>query len=100
MAVVNPDSSTRPMFPELLDEGLEPWEIPYLWIPTYDADADTFIDITETIETKIRALRCHISQIKDWPVDDWIRERANERAASQEFDYAETFRTFSLREPR
>ena len=100
MAVVNPDSSTRPMFPELLDEGLEPWEIPYLWIPTYDSDADTFVDITETIETKIRALRCHASQIQDWPVDDWIRERAKERAASQEFDYAEAFRTFRLREPR
>jgi LmbE family N-acetylglucosaminyl deacetylase len=57
MAVVNPDSSTRPMFPELLDEGFEPHEIPYLWIATFSGDSDTFVDVTETIEAKIEALR-------------------------------------------
>jgi LmbE family N-acetylglucosaminyl deacetylase len=98
MAVVNPDSSTRPMFPELLDEGLEPFEIRYLWIPTYEGEADTFIDITDTIETKIEALRCHKSQIHDWPVDEWIRKRAKERGASRGLEYAESFRTFRLRE--
>ena len=98
MAVVNPDSSTRPMFPELLDEGLEPFEIRYLWIPTYEGEADTFVDITETIERKIEALRCHKSQIHDWPVDEWIRKRAKERGAAQGLEYAESFRTFSLRE--
>jgi LmbE family N-acetylglucosaminyl deacetylase len=98
MAVVNPDSSTRPMFPELLDEGLEPFEIRYLWIPTYEGEADTFIDITDTIERKIEALRCHKSQIHDWPVDEWIRRRAKERGAPRGLDYAESFRTFRLRE--
>src|SRR5439155_18601686 len=60
-AVLNPDSSTRPMFPELLDEGHEPFEIRNLWIPTWEETADTFVDITETIEQKIEALRCHKS---------------------------------------
>jgi len=98
LAVVNPDASTRPQFPELLEEGLEPFEIPNLWIPTYDRDADTFIDITETIETKIQALRCHKSQIHDWPVDEWIRERARKRGEARGLDYAETFRTFKFRD--
>jgi LmbE family N-acetylglucosaminyl deacetylase len=98
MAVVNPDSSTRPMFPELLDEGLEPFEIRYLWIPTYEGEADTFVDISETIERKIEALRCHKSQIHDEPVDEWIRKRAKERGAAQGLEYAESFRTFRLRE--
>lgn len=98
MAVVNPDASTRPMFPELLDERLEPFEIRHLWIPTYGLEADTFIDITDTIETKIEALRCHKSQIHDWPVDEWIRQRAKERGAAQGLEYAESFRTFRLRE--
>jgi LmbE family N-acetylglucosaminyl deacetylase len=98
MAVVNPDSSTRPMFPELLDEGLEPFEIRYLWVPTYEGEADTFVDIAETIEKKIEALRCHKSQIHDWPVDEWIRKRASERGAAQGLEYAESFRTFRLRE--
>jgi LmbE family N-acetylglucosaminyl deacetylase len=98
MAVVNPDSSTRPQFPELLDEGLEPFEIGHLWIPTSEGEADTFVDITGTIEAKIQALRCHKSQIGDWPVDDWIRERARKRGEAQGMQFAESFRTFRLRE--
>jgi LmbE family N-acetylglucosaminyl deacetylase len=98
MAVVNPDSSTRPQFPELLDEGLEPFEIPYLWIPTYDGEADMFVDISDTIEAKIQALQCHKSQIHDWPVDDWIRERARKRGEARGLKYAESFRTFRLRD--
>ena len=81
----------------MLDEGLEPFEIPNLWIPTYEGEADTFVDITETIDLKIEALRCHKSQIHDWPVDDWIRERAKERGAAGGMEYAESFRTFRLK---
>jgi LmbE family N-acetylglucosaminyl deacetylase len=99
LAVVNPDASTRPMFPELLDEGLEPWEIPAMWIPTWAGDADTFVDITDTVETKIQALRCHKSQIHDWPVDEWIRDRARDRGQPKGLAFAEAFRTFRLREP-
>jgi LmbE family N-acetylglucosaminyl deacetylase len=98
MSVVNPDSPTRPQFPELLDEGFEPFEIPNLWIPTHDADADTFVDISETIETKIAALRCHASQLGDEPVDDWIRSRAKERGAARGLEYAECFKTFRLKD--
>jgi LmbE family N-acetylglucosaminyl deacetylase len=98
MALLNPDSSTRPMFPELEDEGLEPFEIRYLWIPTWDGSVDTYVDISETIETKIEALRCHKSQIHDWPVDEWIRERAQKRGEAGGVPFAETFRTFKLRD--
>jgi LmbE family N-acetylglucosaminyl deacetylase len=98
LAVVNPDAPTRPQFSELLDEGFEPFEIPNLWMPLWDEDADTFIDITATIDTKIEALRCHKSQIHDWPVDDWVRQRAKERGGPRGMEYAETFRTFKLKD--
>jgi LmbE family N-acetylglucosaminyl deacetylase len=98
MAVINPDAPTRPQFPELLDEGLEPFEVPNLWIPAYEGDADTFVDISETIELKIEALRCHASQIHDRPIDEWIRRRAKERGAPEGLEYAESFRTFRLKE--
>jgi len=96
MNVVNPDAPTRPQFPDLLDEGFEPFEIKYLWISAYEGDADTYVDITETIDAKIEALRCHKSQIHDWPVDEWIRSRAKERGAERGMEYAESFRTFTL----
>jgi LmbE family N-acetylglucosaminyl deacetylase len=96
MNVVNPDAPTRPQFPELLEEGFEPFEIPNLWIGGDEDDSDTFVDITGSIELKIEALRCHRSQIHEWPVDDWIRARAKERGAARGMEYAETFRTFKL----
>ena len=98
LAVVNPDSSTRPQFPELLEEGLEPCEIPYLWIPSYEGQADTYVDITDTIELKVAALKCHKSQIGDWPVEEWVRQRAKERGAERGMEYAESFKTLRLRD--
>ncbi|CAN5326149.1 PIG-L family deacetylase [soil metagenome] len=98
MAVVNPDSPTRLQFPELLGEGLEPFEIPNMWIPTYEGEADTFVDISDTIDTKIRALRCHRSQVQDQPVDQWLRDRAEERGGSRGIRYAEAFKTFRLKD--
>jgi LmbE family N-acetylglucosaminyl deacetylase len=98
LAVVNPDAPSRPQFPELLDEGYEPFEIPNLWMPLWGEDADMVVDISETIETKIAALRCHKTQIHDWPVDEWIRARSKERGAAAGFAYAEAFRTFRLKD--
>jgi LmbE family N-acetylglucosaminyl deacetylase len=98
LAVVNPDAPTRPQFPELLDEGLEPFEIPSMWMPSWDGDVDTFVDITDTIDLKIAALRCHKSQLGDWPVDEFIRERARVRGEKAGMAFAESFRTFKLKD--
>lgn len=98
LAVINPDSPSRPMFPELLEEGHEPFEIPNAWMPVMGDDADTAVDVTETIEAKIEALRCHKSQIHDWPIDEWVKARAKDRGAPYGMEYAETFRTFRLKD--
>lgn len=98
LALVNPDSPTRPQFPELIGEGFEPFEIPNMWMPVGGEGADTIVDITATIEQKVAALRCHKSQIHDWPVEDWIRQRAKTIGAADGFDYGESFRTFRLKD--
>jgi LmbE family N-acetylglucosaminyl deacetylase len=91
LTVVMPDAPTRPMFPELLDEGLEPFEVPNLWLAT--ADADAFVDITGTIDTKIEALRAHVSQ-GTAEAEPRIRERAEAIGAMSEqgYRYAEGFK--------
>ena len=61
-------------------------------------EADTAVDITDSIEAKIAALRCHESQIHDWPVDEWVKARAKDRGAPYGVEYAETFRTFRLKD--
>lgn len=63
-AAVYPDARNPFAFPELLDAGLEPWAADEIWI-TLSGDANSTMDITDQIDRKIRALRCHESQHRD-----------------------------------
>jgi LmbE family N-acetylglucosaminyl deacetylase len=95
LCAVMPDAPSRPQFPELLDEGLEPFEVPNLWLSS--EDADTFVDISKTFETKIEALRCHVSQgVED--AEEWVHERAREVGERGGYELAEGFKAFDLRE--
>jgi LmbE family N-acetylglucosaminyl deacetylase len=97
LCAVMPDAPSRPQFPELLEEGLEPFEIPNLMLVA--EEPDTFVDITQTIDTKIEALRCHASQgTADPETERWVRERARELGAAAGMEYAEAFRAFRFAE--
>ncbi len=60
MAAVYPDSRNPRAFPQLLDEGLEPHKVSEVWITHYEPNR--YIDITDTFELKLAALRAHGSQ--------------------------------------
>lgn len=94
LCAVMPDSPTRVQFPELLDEGFEPFEPPALWLGA--EDADTYVDITDTLELKLKALACHDSQVRTLPYEDWVTRRAAEVGAAAGMQYAEGFRTFDF----
>lgn len=100
LAVVACDAPTRPQFPELLDEGFEPFSVPALWLSTEHRQADTKLDIGRTIDRKIEALRAHGSQLANMgetDVDARIREWAEAIADGEDgVRYAEAFRTFQL----
>jgi len=64
MCAVYPDSRNPFAHPELLEEGLETWTVPEVWVSGM-SDPDTFVDITPTIDRKIKALLCHVSQHLD-----------------------------------
>ncbi len=62
LCAVYPDSRNPFAHPELLeDEGLEPWEVPEVWLQAASAP-DRFVDITDVIDRKLEALRSHVSQ--------------------------------------
>jgi LmbE family N-acetylglucosaminyl deacetylase len=53
-------------YPELLEEGLEPHKVREMWFwGTEDPNFKT--DITDTLEIKLEALKCHKSQVGDVP---------------------------------
>jgi len=64
VSAVYPDSRNPFAFPELLEEGLEPWEVNEIWLSAHPTSTD-FIDVTEHIDLKFQALRCHLSQLPD-----------------------------------
>lgn len=84
-------------FPEHYRAGLQPHKTAELWYfgPEHP---DKFIDITDTFDLKIHALRAHQSQIGG--SDEWIdrmRDRARELADDQDFDLAEAFKVVQMR---
>jgi LmbE family N-acetylglucosaminyl deacetylase len=63
IAAVYPDARNRWAHPELAAEGLEPWTVDEVWLGA-GADSPThYVDITEAVDRKIEALRCHKSQL-------------------------------------
>jgi LmbE family N-acetylglucosaminyl deacetylase len=98
LAVVACDAPTRPQFPELIDEGFEPFKVRALWLAT-EEDADTKVDIGDTIKKKVEAVEAHRSQIEnmgDFDVEARLREWGARVAADDGMELAESFRTFRL----
>ncbi|MBV8981556.1 MAG: PIG-L family deacetylase [Acidimicrobiia bacterium] len=95
--------TTAAIFPELvLEEGLEPWrELEETWI-FGPAGGPTVVDVTATIERKLDALQAHVSQVGEWDVRTFMKQRLAERArdAGYDYDYAESFRVLSYRRPQ
>jgi LmbE family N-acetylglucosaminyl deacetylase len=89
---VYPIARNRPSFPELLDEGLEPYSVKevYLWTAS---DVNFEVDISECLETKIEALRRHASQFDNF---DEMEQRVRAFWREPDGRYLERFRRIVL----
>jgi LmbE family N-acetylglucosaminyl deacetylase len=86
LGAVYPDARNPFAHPELLEEGYEPWVAREVYVMSAGG-ADTFVDITETIERKVDALRAHVSQMPD-PDATGVRIRAWAEASAQQAGFA------------
>ena len=78
-------------FPELLAQGLEPHKVQEVYLMWWE-NPEVVVDISDTIDLKIKALACHVSQIKDLAaVEKRVRERGAELGKPKGYAYAETF---------
>ena len=64
LCAVYPDARNPFTFTELIDEGLEPWTVREVWMGRMQ-DPNRYVDITDTVELKLAALRRHVSQLPD-----------------------------------
>ena len=78
IAAVYPDARNPHAHPELLAERLEPHTVPEVWVTGLEP-VDVFVDITDVIHRKSRALSCHTSQVSErFDVDDLLRNWATD----------------------
>lgn len=94
---VFPSAGTRPIFTELLDEGYEPWDVKELYI-MLTMEHNTYVDITDTYDLKIKSLLCHESQV-DMAVVERILERVQAIGEKAGCKYAEAFRVMRFGPP-
>ena len=71
LCAVYPDARNDFTFPELLDEGLAGHAVPEVWLMV-GPDPDVFVDTTEQLDRKVKALLCHASQL---PNPDTLEDR-------------------------
>ena len=90
-----PASGQPNLFEELEDEGLKAWKPRKVYATLWE-DGDIYVNIDETIDIKIAALRAHKSQMKDFDPEPMVREAASAAAKGKEMAYAEAFRAVTL----
>lgn len=80
-------------YPDLLEEGLKPHKVKEIWFWASENINHRF-DITKTFDLKLKALRCHKSQIKESfsaEIEKWLYEWAKSMAEGENFKLAEGF---------
>lgn len=92
---VYPDARNQFAHPELLQEGLEEWTVQEVWLQA-DQTNNHHVDVTDTFDRKVAALRAHASQTGhmqnlDEMLRGWLTGNA-QRAGFPEGRLAESFR--------
>lgn len=83
------------LFQELESEGIYSHKVRKVYIAGWTQD-DLFVNIEETIDIKVAALRAHKSQMGDWHPESRIKEWAASQAEGKDMPYAESFRVITL----
>ena len=93
---VFPSAGSRLMFADLLAAGYEPHDVNRLYIHGHE-NANTWVDISDTMDLKVKALQQHVSQINPEEVGNWMTEWAEEEGKEKGMKYAERYKVMILR---
>ena len=80
-------------YPDLLADGYEPHKVKELLFFGAE-DINHYSDISDTIDQKLAALKCHASQMRELKAEDldaWLRQRYKNLAAKSGYELAEAF---------
>jgi LmbE family N-acetylglucosaminyl deacetylase len=85
------------LYPELEADGFGPHKVNYVFISN-PKDATYYVDITNTVDLKIEALRKHVSQLNGWDPEERIKTWTAHTGQKVGFKHAEAFRLITLKE--
>lgn len=91
---VFPSAESRPIFPELLEEGLEPFHVEELYLQ-FTEKPNLAVDITTTHDRKLQAILCHRSQLGEEALD-WINGFDQQAGKMAGVEFAELFRVLTF----
>lgn len=94
---VFPSAGTRPIFPELLAEGLEPHNVSRLYM-MLSLNPDLWVDVSTTHSRKLDALRCHASQLNEDAIQ-MAMKWDSEAGKDHNMPFAEHFRVMRFDQP-
>jgi LmbE family N-acetylglucosaminyl deacetylase len=92
---VFPAAGQPNLFEELEDEGIFAFKPRKVFVTSWTG-MDHYINIEDTIDIKIEALKAHRSQMRDWDPEEMIREWAADAGKGKEMAYAEGYRVVTL----
>jgi LmbE family N-acetylglucosaminyl deacetylase len=95
LEAIFPAAGQPNLFQEFEAEGLTAHKVRKVYI-SGRTQSGLFVNIEDTIDIKVAALRAHKSQMKDWDPEPRIKEWAAERGLGKEMAYAESFRVITL----
>ncbi len=84
--------------PLLWPEDGDPHRVRQVYIYGNDKP-NVWVDVTDTIEQKITALKQHASQMGEWDPTEMIKEWSAETGKEKELAYAESYRVITLERP-
>ncbi len=95
LEAIFPAAGQPHVFQELAEEGLTAHKVRKVYVEGWGG-GDTWVNTTSTIDRKVAALRCHVSQLREWDPEPMLRQWSAEAAKGKEMAYAETFRVITL----
>jgi LmbE family N-acetylglucosaminyl deacetylase len=99
LAAVFPTARDHLTFPELLEAGFEPHKVAEVWVMGHP-EPDHFVDVTDHVDTAVKALMQHASQINGRNEEELgkrMREWRREDGVGRGMMYAEAFKRIQMR---
>jgi len=84
------------LFEELAEDGLKAHKVRKVYV-TARGQGDTYVNITDTVNLKIEALKKHASQVGEWKeLDQRVRDWTARTGEGKEMKHAEAYRVITV----